>query len=190
MNHTGVVAALSVLGGGAARGGRRPLRAPATRPAQRVAETGNRFVSVAIAVGLLASVVGFVVATGDPEQWIDDRVDEFKEAGSPDLSAESTRFTFNAGSDRYDAWRVALDDFSEDPILGDGGGGYHYTYLRKRDVATQEVHDAHSVELEVLAELGAVGLILFATAIVAIVIAIARARRLNPRRVARSRRSP
>ena len=179
MNHTGVVAALSVLG--AALLGAIVARFERRLPGLRNASpTGNRFVSVAIAVALLASVVGFVVATGDPEQWINDRVDEFKEAGSPDLSAESTRFTFNAGSDRYDAWRVALDDFSEDPILGDGGGGYHYTYLLKRDVATQEVHDAHSVELEVLAELGAVGLILFATAIVAIVLAIARARRLNP----------
>ena len=59
--------------------------------------------------------------------------DEFTETGSPDLGASSSRFSFNAGSERYDLWRVALDDFADDPLFGDGAGGYQYTYLVKRE---------------------------------------------------------
>ena len=114
----------------------------------------------------MLGVVAFVAAVGDPVDWIDERIDEFRTAGTPDLSEQRRAASrFNAGSGRYDLWRVALDDVADDPLLGDGGGGYQYTYLRKRDTATTNARDAHSVELELLAELGLPGLALFAAAI-------------------------
>ena len=55
--------------------------------AQRVARLATAFVARAlIAGGLLVSVVAFVAAVGDPVHWVGDRVDEFRSAGTPDLS--------------------------------------------------------------------------------------------------------
>jgi hypothetical protein len=124
--------------------------------------------------------VAFVVAVGSPTQWASDRIDEFRHGGSPDLSNDSSRFVANLGSNRYDIWRVALDEFSAHPLGGDGGGGFQYAYLRERGTEEQNLRDAHSVELELLSELGIVGLGLFAVFIVGTIVAVMRARRLGP----------
>jgi hypothetical protein len=129
----------------------------------------------------VAIFLAFLVATGgNPISWAGDRIDEFKHAGTPDLSAEGSRFGFNAGSNRYDLWRVALSDFGDDPLFGDGGGGYRYSYLVKRNSTTQTIHDAHSVEFETLSELGLVGFALLAAAIVAAFAGALRSRPLGP----------
>ena len=139
----------------------------------------NRAVSLGL-LGLgVVAILGFVIAVGNPISWIEDRATEFREAGSPDLSEEANRFTFNAGSNRADLWRVALDDFADDPLFGDGAGGFEYSYTLKRD-ADVDVRDAHSVELEHLSELGIVGLALFGLAIGGAVLGAIRARRLGP----------
>ena len=140
----------------------------------------NKRVAQGLIVTAAIGVVAAIAIVGNPVAWLDDRIDEFRTAGTPDLSAESTRFSFNAGSNRYDAWRVALDDAGDDPLFGDGAGGYQYSYLRKREAATQELQDAHSVEFELLAELGVIGLGLFCVAVVAGGIGVLRARRLGP----------
>lgn len=140
----------------------------------------NGRVARVLAAAAAVVAIGFVVAVGNPVDWIGDRAEEFESAGTPNAEDQSSRFTFNAGSNRYDLWRVALDDFAEDPLFGDGGGGYQYTYLLKRDAETQNAHDAHSVELELLAELGLPGLLLFACVIGGAALGILRARRLGP----------
>jgi O-Antigen ligase len=179
MHRAGIVAAVTtavalVLGGLAARHER---RLPGLRSAT---PDSNRRVRTALIALAVVTVVGFVAAVGNPVTWIGDRADEFKSAGSPDLSSHASRFTFNAGSERYDLWRVAIDDAIDDPLFGDGGGGYQYSYLRHRDSTDQYVHDAHSVELELLSELGIVGLALFVVAVVAAARGAVRSRRLGP----------
>ena len=132
-------------------------------------------------VGIAVVVfLGFIVAVGNPFSWVGDRVDEFRTPGTPDLSASGSRFGFNAGSNRYDAWRVALSDLGDDPIFGDGGGGFRYSYLEKRESTYQNLRDAHSVELEVSSELGLVGFGLFAAAVVGAFAGAVRARPLGP----------
>lgn len=141
---------------------------------------GNRAVALLVAGAMLVGGAGFVAAVGDPVDWIGQRADEFKSGGTPDLGQQASRFSLNAGSDRYDLWRVALDDFTDDPLLGKGGGGFQYTYLEKREVVYQNAHDAHSVELETLAEFGLPGLILLLCAIGGATVGIVRARWLGP----------
>jgi tetratricopeptide (TPR) repeat protein len=76
---------------------------------------------------------------------------------------------------------VALLDAREHPLLGEGGGGFLYSYLRERDQNSPvSVHDAHNVELENLSEFGAPGLLLFAGAIGVAGLGAMRARRLGP----------
>jgi O-Antigen ligase len=157
------------------------------RPSAARVAHGNRVVAV-LAAGLLAAGgLAFVATAGDPIDWIEQRVDEFRSPqGTPDLSEGSTRFTVNAGSERYDAWRVALADAGENPLLGDGAGGYQYSYDRERQVPYQNLHDAHSVELEILSELGVPGLAMFVVAIGAAGIGAVRARRAGPEAAALS----
>jgi hypothetical protein len=110
---------------------------------------------------------------------VSDRYDEFRAGGSPDLSEESSRFTFDAGSDRYDLWRVAVDDFGDDPILGDGAGGFEYTYAQKREVFYQDARDAHGIPFETIAELGLPGLLLLTTGLGGACLGVIRARRIS-----------
>jgi hypothetical protein len=141
---------------------------------------GNRAVLAGLVAVAAALAVAFVVRVGDPVDWIGDRAQEFGAGGTPDLSAEASRFTFNAGSNRSDVWRVALEDAREDPLLGDGGGGFQYSYSREREESLQNVHDAHSIELEVLSELGVPGLALLLAALASAAWGALRVRRLSP----------
>jgi hypothetical protein len=137
----------------------------------------NRVIAAGMALVAIAGVAAFAVAVGDPVDWIGKRANEFRHRGSPDLTQRSSRFVFNAGSDRYDVWRVAIDDAGREPLLGAGGGGFQYSYLRHRTHDYQQVHDAHSIELENLAELGIPGLALLLTFVIAAFWGMVRVRR-------------
>jgi len=64
-------------------------------------------------------------------------------------------------SNRYEYWRVALLTFGRDPVTGIGAGGFRVAWLRERKIS-EAVKDAHSLEGEMAAELGLVGLVAFA----------------------------
>jgi O-Antigen ligase len=149
-----------VAGAGAALAGRR-----VEESAERQARANRAVAGGAVGV-VVVGLVAFAVVTSDPFGWVGDRVDEFLTQGTPHSDEVSSRFSSGAGSERDDLWRVALDDAGEDPILGLGAGGYQYSYLLDRDEeGIESVRDAHSVEFEVLSELGVIGLVLFACAI-------------------------
>jgi O-antigen ligase len=61
-----------------------------------------------------------------------------------------------SGAGRHDFWRVAIDAFGEEPVLGHGAGTYQFSWEQHRSIELP-VHDAHSLYLEAFAELGAVG---------------------------------
>jgi len=65
----------------------------------------------------------------------------------------------SALSDRAAYWRVAAEDVREHPVLGSGAGTFDDYWSANRPVATN-VHDAHNLYLESLAELGPLGLLL------------------------------
>jgi O-Antigen ligase len=64
----------------------------------------------------------------------------------------------SVSSNRYEYWRVGLDTFAEHPLHGTGAGGFRVEWLMERRIH-EAVRDAHSLEVEVAAELGLVGLI-------------------------------
>jgi O-antigen ligase len=63
-------------------------------------------------------------------------------------------------SNRYEYWRVALRAFGDTPINGAGAGGFRVAWLQERPVR-EAVRDTHSLEFEVAAELGIVGLLVY-----------------------------
>jgi O-antigen ligase/polysaccharide polymerase Wzy-like membrane protein len=67
----------------------------------------------------------------------------------------SARLTTAKGT-RSDLYRVAFDGFEAHPLRGDGAGGFTVRWMQDRRVY-EAVRDAHSLELETLGELGAIG---------------------------------
>jgi O-antigen ligase len=152
-------------------------------PAPRRPPELGRSLLLPLAAGIAVLVVGlfaaFAVAGEDPVDWADQRLDELGQSASPELSAEQSRFGFDATSQRPDQWGVAWEDAREDPLLGQGAGSFEFTYARERE-ADLTARDAHSVEMELLGELGFPGLAMFAVVMVGAAAAALRSRRLGP----------
>jgi tetratricopeptide (TPR) repeat protein len=154
-------------------------RVPAS--ARRV-EIANRVTLAGLVAAVLAGSIAFAVAVGNPVDWIDQRVSQLTSGRNANLSAESSRFSsLNAATRRPAIWRVAIIDAREEPLLGEGGGGFIYSYLREREEDSPvSVRDAHNVALENLSQFGYPGLLLFLGAIAAAALGAMRARRLGP----------
>jgi hypothetical protein len=159
------------------------LAAARFEPAQRRSPTVSRplFVPLAIGIGVLVLSVSatFAIARVDPVDWIDQRVSELGRSRSPDLSKEASRFGINATSQRPDLWRVAWEDTRDEPLLGKGAGAFQYSYARERGIDLT-ARDAHSVEMELLSELGFPALAMFGAVAVGAAAGALRSRRLGP----------
>jgi O-Antigen ligase len=77
-------------------------------------------------------------------------------------------------SNRYEYWRVALGAFADEPLTGVGAGGFRAVWLQERPLP-ETVRDAHSLEFEVAAELGVLGLLALAAMVGGAAVAARRA---------------
>jgi O-antigen ligase len=84
----------------------------------------------------------------------------------------------DVGGHRLRYWRVAIDVAADHPIAGAGPGAFAVEWLRRRTI-DERVRNAHSLELQTLADLGIVGLALLAAAIAATALAAAGALRAD-----------
>ncbi len=114
-----------------------------------------------IGVAALAAVLVFA-RFGSPPELVRKAHQSFTRpsAGIP-TNLNERLFTL---SGRREHWEVAWSQYKAHPWLGAGAGTYEHFWLRERDVRVN-VRDAHSVYLEVLAELGPAGLALLAVAL-------------------------
>lgn len=130
---------------------------------QQLTRGGHRLRSPRFGRALLVvALVGLVAGAGAAEhgriatQWHDfTSLNDERSAGN--------RFLAVGGGPRYDLWRIALDEFAGDPLGGVGAGNYADQEYRLRR-AGEHVTNPHSLELQMLAELGlggTVGLALF-----------------------------
>lgn len=92
--------------------------------------------------------------------------------------ARATRLT-TVSSNRYDYWRVGVRAFGHHPLDGLGSGGFRTYWLRERSIP-ESVQEVHSLELEMAAELGGVGLLGFGAMIAGVVLAARGALRRHP----------
>ena len=92
--------------------------------------------------------------------------------------AEAGRLA-TVSSNRYDYWRVGLAAFAREPVTGLGAGGFRVEWLRERDIA-ESVKDVHSLELEMLVELGLPGLLAFAALLAGVALAARDVLRFDP----------
>lgn len=137
------------------------IRLPQARPALLLAIVG-------------ASVAG-AIALGNPIRVVEQGYESFRAPPSSLRGDLRARVFTLSGSDRADAWRVAWNDYRENPLLGSGAGSFEQYWVEHRPTSTY-FRDAHSLYLETLAELGPLGLALLAGVVAAVVAAAVRVR--------------
>ena len=130
----------TVVGPAAARRLRSPARARAAAWAP-------------LAILAVSGAVAVAGAVDDPVDSVRDEYRSFTELGAQ--STETTRFA-SGGGNRYDYWRVAWHQFQDEPLRGLGAGNYDRTYFVERSTS-EDIRQAHSIELQTLGELGLVG---------------------------------
>jgi O-antigen ligase len=137
--------------------------------------TVRRAFAAVVAAAVIAGAVGVFLQYGAPQELARRGYDSL--TGPPPPSTNLSGRLFSVSSQgRVQHWEVAWDEYRREPVLGTGAGSYAQSWHRLRPSAGK-VLDAHSLYLEVLAELGPVGLLLLLTALAAPLAAIVRARR-------------
>ena len=117
---------------------------------------------IALAAVAVALIVGASTAqdrVGSPVSWAAQKWEAFKT--NDNTGQEQSRYLSASGSGRITLWQVAWDDFISNPVLGVGTHNYEATYYQNREQSYGFVRQPHSLPLEVLAERGAIGGLLF-----------------------------
>ncbi len=160
------LAAGLIVAGAAALESRRPLSAGG---AARV----RRGVGALTILTLLALLAAGWVAAGDPLTRLEHGWRSFK-GGYSTTTTGGSRLVSGLGSNRYDFYRVALDEFVAHPVVGIGADNYAQQYLL-HGRSTETPHYPHSVELRTLVQTGLVGALLALVGLGAALLAGARA---------------
>jgi len=146
--------------------------------ARRVALDRRVGLAAATLLVVFAGVGGGLATAraGGPTKLVGNAYDAFVSPERPTGQDLNSRLVNLSGSGRADYWRVAWREFTENPALGGGAGSYERYWIRDRPNAFF-ARNAHNLYLEVLAELGPVGLLLLCVALGAPLVAAVRLRR-------------
>src|SRR5271166_1606776 len=118
----------------------------------------------------LVLVLGAGLAlAGNPVSRLRHAWDTFK-GGYVANSTTGSRLVSGLGSNRYDFYRVALDEFVAHPVLGIGADNFQEAYL-VHGRSSETPHYPHSVELRTLVETGLIGACLAAVGLAAALLA-------------------
>jgi O-antigen ligase len=129
------------------------------RVSKFTARRAGQALSVASGAGVIVGVVLLIGVIGNPVSWAGDRWEDFK-GGYSEQGFGASRFTGGLGSNRYDFWRVALDEFADSPITGIGSENFAVPYLEERRSGEEPLHP-HSLPIRMLSQTGIVGAVLF-----------------------------
>ena len=115
--------------------------------------------TTAVAIAMLVAIVaGGVVAAGDPVARVEHGWRSFKGGYGANVTTGS-RLASGLGSNRYDFYRVALNEFAAHPLIGIGVDNFQLQYLA-HGRSDETPHYPHSVELRTLTETGLIGALL------------------------------
>ncbi|MEJ7784389.1 MAG: O-antigen ligase family protein [Solirubrobacteraceae bacterium] len=122
---------------------------------------------LALVVAVLA-IGGALAAVGNPADRISQQYDDFVNLRVDDSS--DTRF-LSGGGYRYDYWRVAWQEFKDEPLHGVGAGNYTVGYFTERRTS-EDIRQPHSLPMQLLAELGIPGLLALLAFVGAVVVGL------------------
>jgi hypothetical protein len=137
------------------------------------ARSVRRGVGVIAIATLVAVLVGGWAVAGNPVARIRHGWDTFKSPQGYAANASGNRLTSGLGSQRYDFYRVALDEFLHHPLVGIGADNFQQQYLQ-HGRSEETPHYPHSVELRTLSQTGLVGALLALVGLGAALVAAAR----------------
>ena len=169
--HTVAVAVgVATLGAALLRWACLPLDAwiARSRPATRIGRRGWLALGSAGAVTALAAALALGAPGGLARQY-----ERFVEENTVrDTGDFRERLTSVGNNGRIHEWRLAIDAFEDEPLTGHGAGTYQLLWARDRP-ADDGVVDGHSLYLEILSELGVVGLVLVLAALLTVLAGLA-----------------
>jgi hypothetical protein len=142
----------------------------------RVSPARRRRVLAGAALGAVLLVAVTAVVADAPSR-IDRELTAFKEGDFvPQTGDARDRLSQSGNNGRLGVWRVSELSFGDHPWRGTGAGTFRVEYERRRDLDLV-ITDGHSLYLEVLGELGIVGLALLLVGLgLPLAIAVARLR--------------
>jgi tetratricopeptide (TPR) repeat protein len=114
-------------------------------------------VAALLAVAVVAGAGVAIAEHAAIGREVDRQFTAFTRAGAVAGDGGATRLASGSGN-RYDYWRVAVDVWRDHPVAGVGAGNYEQEYFLRRRT-TEDVQQPHSLELQVLSELGLAGLV-------------------------------
>jgi O-antigen ligase len=117
--------------------------------------------AISLAVLLVAAVGASAVSASKIADTASDQWTAFVHLSDSKGATDAPNRLVSGAGNRYDYWRVAVDAFRDHPLDGVGAGNYDRPYFQARRT-TEDVRQPHSLELQVLSELGLVGGILLA----------------------------
>ena len=140
---------------------------------QQAARRLDRGVLAAFALVLVLAAAFALVSVKSPSRSAHDAWHNFTTGASG--GSASSHFTSLYGTNRYDFWRVAANEFRAHPLVGIGTGNFATEYLQSRR-SNEEPSDPHSIEMKVMAQTGLIGAVLFLGFLVSAVAAVRRRR--------------
>jgi UDP-N-acetylmuramyl pentapeptide phosphotransferase/UDP-N-acetylglucosamine-1-phosphate transferase/O-antigen ligase len=149
-------------------------------PRLRVLGSWLLVVPAAIALGLGVASAAKIERTISKQWHAFVHLAEPGESTTP-ASAAATRSRLLSGAgNRYDYWRIATRVWEKHPLIGVGAGNYPRSYFERRSTS-EDVQQPHSLELQVLSELGLVGAFLLGCLLAGVGWGAARMHRLAAR---------
>jgi tetratricopeptide (TPR) repeat protein len=134
----------------------------------------GRGLKIAALATLVLCVLAGVAVAGNPVTRLESAWHSFKSGYGSESSG--SRLASGLGSNRYDFYRVALDEFREHPLLGIGADNFQQQYL-VHGRSQETPHYPHSVELRTLVQGGLIGALLALVGLAAALWGAARALR-------------
>jgi hypothetical protein len=119
----------------------------------------RRAIGAVAIVTLVAVLAGGWAAVGDPAARVRHAWDTFKSSSGYAANGTGSRLTSGFGSERYDFYRVALNEFAAHPVVGIGADNFEQQYLA-HGRSEETPHYPHSVELRTLTQTGIAGALL------------------------------
>src|SRR4029453_4278171 len=114
------------------------------RVSERARIWTGRSVLARVCVLALTGVAGFFASVEHPVRATQDRWEDFKDINS---GASTSSHFGNLGSNRYDFWRVAWDEFERHPLAGIGAYGWGDAYLIHGE-SLETPHPSHPLALD------------------------------------------
>jgi hypothetical protein len=94
---------------------------------------------------------------------------EFTASGTAEVTNNPSRLTETSSNHRWVWWKEAWRGFEDHELAGTGAGSFEFTNLRYHSSTVDRALEPHNVPLQFLSETGAVGLVLFLVAGLALV---------------------